>query len=387
MKCRRDRGTGTTLSKEVEENLARWVQGMRKDGVPVTYNMLRAMALEAAVDIGLRDDQFRAGWHWVQGFKQRHVYRFVHAHRIKKVVQDERIDRIYNADQTAINYEYLPTKTLNKCGDNTVWVKCGGKTKERMTAMLLADNTGFKHPLFLVLRTSKSKVKATVQENLTTRNGFGKRLWNDVVRLQERHGCQIHGNPTAWWNGSLSMKFLEYHFAQRPDRATKKVLLIWDDFSAHFTEEVVAYAEELNVVLERVPPSYTWICQPADVAWNKPLKTVLRQNWLDSIKQQLVQAKERGIGFKLVPPTRETIVSWVTTAWSDLAKSTIVNGFKKCRLVDGIPEFDTIVGGVVDDDLLAALMESHSIDDTIDATRDFGNVENRDERNSDLSEL
>ncbi|KAF0744756.1 hypothetical protein Ae201684P_018303 [Aphanomyces euteiches] len=387
MKCRRDRGTGTTLSKEVEENLARWVQGMRKDGVRVTYDMLRAMALEATVDIGYETISFELSGTGYKGSNNVMVCRFVHAHRIKKVVQDERIDRIYNADQTAINYEYLPTKTLNKCGDNTVWVKCGGKTKERMTAMLLADNTGFKHPLFLVLRTSKSKVKATVQENLTTRNSFGKRLWNGVVRLQERHGCQIHGNRTAWWNGSLSMKFLEYHFAQRPDRATKKVLLIWDDFSAHFTEEVVAFAEELNVVLERVPPSYTWICQPADVTWNKPLKTVLRQNWLDSIKQQLVQAKERGIGFKLVPPTRETIVSWVTTAWSDLAKSTIVNGFKKCRLVDGIPEFDTIGGGVVDDDLLAALMESHSIDDTIDATRDFGNVENIDERNSDLSEL
>ncbi|CAK4446044.1 unnamed protein product, partial [Aphanomyces euteiches] len=114
MKCRRDRGTGTTLSKEVEENLARWVQGMRKDWVPVTYDMLRAMALEAAVDMGLRDDQFR-----VQGFKQRHglslrartrtgqqtpddglavLEQF--AKRIKKVVQDERIDRIYNADQT-----------------------------------------------------------------------------------------------------------------------------------------------------------------------------------------------------------------------------------------------------------------------------------------------
>ncbi|CAK4558863.1 unnamed protein product, partial [Aphanomyces euteiches] len=58
MKCRRDRGTGTTLSKEVEENLARWVQGMRKDWVPVTYDMLRAMALEAAVDMGYETISF-----------------------------------------------------------------------------------------------------------------------------------------------------------------------------------------------------------------------------------------------------------------------------------------------------------------------------------------
>ncbi|ETV77455.1 hypothetical protein H257_08870 [Aphanomyces astaci] len=28
-------------------------------------------------------------------------------------------------------------------------------------------------------------------------------------------------------------------------------MLLWDDFSAHFTDEVVACAEELNVVLEK----------------------------------------------------------------------------------------------------------------------------------------
>ncbi|RHZ39136.1 hypothetical protein DYB26_014994, partial [Aphanomyces astaci] len=77
------------------------------------------------------------------------------------------IDLVYNADQTGVNYEYLPTKTLNTAGDNTVWVKCGGKTKERATAMLLADSNGTKLPLFLVLRTAKSKVEAVVKENLT----------------------------------------------------------------------------------------------------------------------------------------------------------------------------------------------------------------------------
>ncbi|RHZ39757.1 hypothetical protein DYB26_007082 [Aphanomyces astaci] len=394
MKCRRDLGTGTTLTAEAEEQLVQWVKGMRADGVPVTYSMLRIMALEAAIDLGLSEDEFRAGWHWVDGFKRRHGLSLRartrigqqtpedgdevlddFAKRVQEIVAREGIDIIYNADQTAVNYEYLPTKTLNKKGENTVWVKCGGKTKDRMTAMLLADNSGTKHPLFLILRTSKSKIKAVVQENLTTRQGFGKRLWESVEPMQAANGVVIHGNPTAWWNASISMQFLKYHFSERHDRATKKVMLIWDDFSAHFTDEVTAYAKELNVVLERVPPNYTWICQPADVAWNRPLKARLRQNWLDMIRRQLLRAKQRGTVFKLVPPSRDTIVSWVSGAWADTDATTIINGFKKCHLVDGVPMGEVVGEGVVEDDVLAALIATCAIEETIDPVMDFSTAD------------
>ncbi|RHY36897.1 hypothetical protein DYB25_013188 [Aphanomyces astaci] len=116
---------------------------MRKDGVPVTYSMLHIMVLDAAVDLGLNDD----------GFKRRHGLS-LRAH-VKQVVLDDDVDVVYNADQRAVNYEYLPTKTLNQRGKSTVWVKWGGKTKERMTAMLLADSRGKKHPLFLELQSTK----------------------------------------------------------------------------------------------------------------------------------------------------------------------------------------------------------------------------------------
>ncbi|RHY32592.1 hypothetical protein DYB32_002424, partial [Aphanomyces invadans] len=293
------------------------------------------------------------------------------AARVRKIVADEGIEAIYNADQTAVNYEYLPTKTLNKTGDSTVWVKCGGKTKDRMTAMLLADSTGVKHPLFLVLRTTKSTVKAVVRENLTARNGFGKRLWKSVQAMQEKQSCRIFGNPTAWWNSGISLEFLKFHFGQRHDRATKKVLLLWDDFSAHFTDDVVAYAKSINVVLEKIPPGYTWICQPADVAWNRPLKVRLRQQWLDMIRRQVLRSKQRHETFKLVPPSRGDIVSWVADAWADIGVPTILNGFRKCRLVDGLPGDDDDVDSIVDDDVMATLMESCAIEDTIDPEMDF----------------
>ncbi|RHY43070.1 hypothetical protein DYB34_004836 [Aphanomyces astaci] len=308
---------GTTLTRQAEEQLVRWVLDMRKDGVPVTHSMLRIMALEAAIDLGLEDHEFLAGWHWVDGFKRRHGLSLrvrtrvgqdtpedglevleSFTQRVQTIMRENDIDCVYNADQTGVNYEYLPTKTLNPTGDKTIWVKCGGKTKERVTAMLLADSTGAKYPLFLVLRSTKSKVKSIVQENLTERQGFGKTVWKSVVPMQDQNDCQIYGNPTAWWNEKISMEILKYHFAARPDRATKKVLLLWDDFSAHFTDDVVAYAQSINVMLEHIPPRYTWICQPADVAWNRPLKALFE-----------TRLEEREIGGGLVAKKGENMSS------------------------------------------------------------------------------
>ncbi|RHY77127.1 hypothetical protein DYB30_014377 [Aphanomyces astaci] len=239
----------TILPREYEEQLARWVNSMRQDGVPVTPQMIQIMALETAIDAGLDEASFAV---WIQK-------------TLRAVV--------------ACPHQVRPGHVRER------------KMKDRATAMVMADSTGKKHPLFLVLKTAASTIKAVVQENLTQRHGFGKQVWKDVQPLQDRFGC-IYGNPTAWWNSTISMDFLRYHFAGRPDRATKKVLLLWDDSSAHFTDEVVAIATELNVLLEKIPPQFTWICQPADVAWMRPMKAQLQKMWIDSIRRAEQQGSE-----------------------------------------------------------------------------------------------
>ncbi|OQR80742.1 hypothetical protein ACHHYP_20859 [Achlya hypogyna] len=82
------------------------------------------------------------------------------------------VDRVYNADQTAVFYEYLPKRTIHHNGARSVWIKCGGGDKERTTAMLLGDSFGNEYDLFVVHKQAKSKVPATVHENLQVRNGF-----------------------------------------------------------------------------------------------------------------------------------------------------------------------------------------------------------------------
>ncbi|KAF0683921.1 hypothetical protein As57867_002867, partial [Aphanomyces stellatus] len=159
--CSRELGMATTLPRDSEEQLAQWVHSMRSDGVPVTREMLKIMALETAIDLGLDDNMFAASSSWINGFKRRFglssrvrtrtgqdtegdgaaaLDEF--SARIENIVRENDIDIIFNADQTAVNYEYLPTRTLNPKREKTVWVKCGGKTKDRATAMVLADSRG-----------------------------------------------------------------------------------------------------------------------------------------------------------------------------------------------------------------------------------------------------
>ncbi|KAF0689036.1 Aste57867_19470 [Aphanomyces stellatus] len=395
---KRTKGMGTTLPTECEEQLAQWVRTMRGDGVPVTARMLQIMALEYAIDAGFTETEFYASWHWMQGFKKRFnlstrcrtrtgqctpadgeaaLEEF--STQVKNYMEEHEIDVVYNADQTGVNYEYLPTKTQNARGENTVWERCGGKTKDRATAMVLGDSNGTKYPLFVVVKTAASKIKAVVKENIAVRHGFGKSVWKTINPLQETLGCQIYGNPSAWWNSGLTIEFLRYHFSTRVDLLSK-VLLLLDDFSGHFSDDVLACAEELNVKLMKVPPRYTWVCQPADVAWIRPMKVRLRNLWIAMIKRQVLSSKRSGTSFQLQPPKRKSILKWIADVWSDLPRSVILNGFAKCRLirpVDNVPEVEVPAEDAgVDDAMMAELVASCSIDETIDLSDDIAEDDN-----------
>ncbi|KAG6942271.1 hypothetical protein JG687_00019154, partial [Phytophthora cactorum] len=94
------------------------------------------------------------------------------------------------------------------------------------------------------------------------------------------------------------------------------ILLLWDDFSGHWTQLVTSYATSLNVGLMKVPKSATSVCQPADVAWNFPFKARLR-------------AHNSGNKFALTAPDRVKMSKWVSMAWDELSSTTIANGYKK----------------------------------------------------------
>ncbi|KAH9140343.1 hypothetical protein LEN26_005278 [Aphanomyces euteiches] len=256
MKTKREIFTVTSLTKENEELIANWARTLRQDGIPVSRLLLAAKALDVAATAGLTPQQFKASSQWIKEFMTRWglsmrakgrsgtnsesdgdaaLERF--SSDINDLILEHNIAEIYNADETAVNYEIVPTTTIDTKGVKHVWIRSTGHEKDRMTAMLLADTKGTKYPLFLVLKTAESRIEAVVVENLQKRHGFGVKVWSEIEELQERHPSQIYGNPSAWWNSSISVAFLQYHFGYRKDKSLPKILLLWDDFSANFTAE------------------------------------------------------------------------------------------------------------------------------------------------------
>ncbi|KAJ0393495.1 hypothetical protein ATCC90586_008744 [Pythium insidiosum] len=268
----RRRGTATSLSAEDEERIVLWINALRKDGIPVSSQMLRLKASEIALEVGLAG--FEGTWSWRRGFMKRHkmsirmrtrqgqvtgeeanVALASFTNRVRQRMHDEGVVKLYNADQTGVFFEYLPKHTIDKTGSKTIWMRCAGKDKERLSAMLLGDSEGNKYEPFVVIKAKSSF----------------DHPGSDIAPLHDTTNLQIYGNPKAWWNESLSLAFLNFHFGHRKE-TDPPVMLLWDHMSAHWTDKVKAYAAAKRVLLEEVPARFTFCLQPADIAWNRPLK-------------------------------------------------------------------------------------------------------------------
>ncbi|KAG3017928.1 hypothetical protein PC120_g10742 [Phytophthora cactorum] len=330
-------GAAKTLSGDAEQDILDWVMALRSHGMPVLAKMPHLEALDIAQMYDVPHSAFAASPSWIASFLARHSLslRTRTCHRqaspldstnvaqefaatVRRRIVEEGITTVYNADQTAVIYEYVPKLTVDERGSQTVWVKCGGKSKERVTAMLMADSTG----------------KMTREENTQLRQGFSRRLRPTIEKLERETSMAIFANAKGWWNSKLSLQFLQHHFDTRDDH-DDPAMLIWDDFSAHWTAEVVQNAAQKNVILQRVPPGYTHCCQPADISWNKPLKDRMRVSWMEHLRLEcarMIRCTENDCT-KVRSPDRKDVMHWRHSAWGELSPETIKSGFKKIDLL------------------------------------------------------
>ncbi len=130
-------GIGTTLPENLENDIVQWINALRSEGIPVSSTMLRCHALDVAQLAGITHG-FTATATWLSSFLTRHrlslrqktrqgqvtpeegekvVKEF--AERIRALIVENDIAHVYNADQTAVFYEYLPKTTIDKKGAKT----------------------------------------------------------------------------------------------------------------------------------------------------------------------------------------------------------------------------------------------------------------------------
>jgi hypothetical protein len=194
--CKEPRpGVGSIIPRAEEDYLAFWVRALRREGVPVSPLMLQMKARTAAGELGIRSDQFSARSSWYRRFLKSYRLSLRRRTRIdqktpsdspegaekfrKKVQQmmlKHGITEVYNADQTTLNFEHLPTHTIDETGTRTVWVHNSGKEKSRLTAMVLADSRGIKRASFFVFKQPPCREPAMEQHNHKEQQVFGRDL-------------------------------------------------------------------------------------------------------------------------------------------------------------------------------------------------------------------
>ena len=111
----------------------------------------------------------------------------------------------------------------------------------------------------------------------------------------------------------IMVKWLKYSF--RDDIISPKILLL-DAFSAHWTDDVQSIAKELNVTVMKILLGLTSTCQSADISWNQPFKSYLRNKWTE---KSLSQIEKVECNLKFQAPSRRNIIQWVCSSSSQLS--------------------------------------------------------------------
>jgi len=156
-----------------------------------------------------------------------------------------------------------------------------------------------------------------------------------VYKAQHLHDRWIEGGPpevrynrtrSGWFDSMcftdwfLSVVILYYR------RLDGKKVLIGDNLASHFSEDVIAKCEELEISFVSLPPNSTHTCQPLDVCMYGPMKKYWRETlteWKSGAGRHMPTAPKewfpRLLG-KLLDRVQPT------------SSSNLVSGFKKCGI-------------------------------------------------------
>lgn len=157
-----------------------------------------------------------------------------------------KLENIYNADETGINWCSLPRKTLASGTEKSC---AGGKVRKDRTTALVCANAFGSHALPLLIIGKYSK----------------PRPLKNLAVLPVIYKCQ----NSAWMDKDIFMDWFKNHFIpsvytrQEEDGKTEKILLLLDNAPSHPNIEALN-SIDANVEVQYLPKNTTPLIQPMD---------------------------------------------------------------------------------------------------------------------------
>ena len=165
-------------------------------------------------------------------------------------------------DETNVDYDMSSPYTLEEKGAETVNAKNAGLS-ERATLILAVTASSRKFPPLVIFKGVPGPRSRITHEFNNPAYGYPQELhymvkrktWNDIPRMYK-------------WIDVVGILFCRE--AERP------TYLIYDEFSAHLSHEVITKTQQQGKQVDIIPVGYTGALQALDKSVNKPFKDKLR---------------------------------------------------------------------------------------------------------------
>jgi hypothetical protein len=127
-------------------------------------------------------------------------------------------------------------------------------------------------------------------------------------------------------------------------------MLVLDSATMHLKKTVISsFKQHYNTQVAIIPSGMTPILQPADVHWNRPFKTAVKEKWLQWLSKGEVEFTRTG---KRKSAFYEMVVHWIFQCWKALSQDLIAKSFRECGIVgEGPDEFHQRLRLILQDEL------------------------------------
>ena len=148
-------------------------------------------------------------------------------------------------------------------------------------------------------------------------------------------GVIVWFQESAWMNADLMKCYIDYlnRIRRSNNQFRFPAMMVYDSFRGHLEESVKNKFNENNIDLAVILRGLTSICQPLDVAINKPFKDNLRKEWH-------FWMSNGGAGYTVGGNLRRAKISdicrWVIRAWENISNNIIIRFFKKCSISNAL---------------------------------------------------
>lgn len=353
----------TAANTELDEALYLWFTQRRSQGQPVTGPLLIAKAKMLNDKLGATSS-FNGSVGWLNNFKARHGIRQLKlqgeilsadepaAEEFKKtflsMIQGGGVtkDRIYNADETGLNWKALPDKTLASSQFSSA---PGHKvSKERITVLVAANASGSHAlPLFVIGKSQKPR-------------SFANMFNLPVV---------YRGQKNAWMDSSLFNKWYIEDFIpnvlahQRRTQTLGKTILLLDNAPCHPSidsmNNLAQMAGYTDFEVMYLPPNVTSLIQPMDQGVIEKLKRLYRKEMLkrllladeseESVKEFLKKISIKDCCFMLADCWKEVTSLNLSRAWHKICMTEEEEGTNDSPTDDTEEQNVSIITSMVQD--------------------------------------